>query len=161
MVGRIGPPSSEWAGLIRLQADGIAACDFFKVSTTTSRCLNGFVVMELGRGRILSVDGTWNPTGEWAASWLRDAVAATPIAAEFPIRDRDAIYGLEFCETPKVFGLQEMVTAYRAPRMNTHCERLSGALRRSLLDHVIMKGEPHAQRLSTEHADDYNAERTS
>ena len=50
------------------------------------------------------------------------------------------------------------MTAYRAPKMNAHCEWLIGTFRRDLLDHVIVMGERHAQRLLTEYADDYNGE---
>ena len=159
MVRRAGPPSPEWAEFIRLQANGIVACDFFQIPTATFRCLTGFVVMELGRRRILSVDVTWNPTAAWAASRLRAAVAAAPRTAEFLIRDRDSIYGLHFRETAKALGLQEMLTAYRAPKMNAHCERLIGTLRRDLLDHVIVMGESHARGLLTEYGNYYNAER--
>jgi transposase InsO family protein len=52
-----------------------------------------------------------------------------------------------------------MVTAYRAPKMNAHCERLIGTLRRDLLDHVIVVGENHARYLLLEYADYDNAER--
>ena len=159
MVRRTGPPSAEWAEFIRLQADGIVACDFFKIPTATFHCLTGFVVMELGRRRILSIDVTSNPTAAWAASRLRMAVQAMPRTAEFLIRDRDSIYGLHFRETAKALGLQEMVTAYRTPKMNAHCERLIGTLRRDLLDHVIVMGESHARSLLAEYADYYNAER--
>ena len=62
MVKRSGPPSPEWAEFIRLQADGIMACDFFKIPTASFRCLTGFVVMELGRRRILAIDVTSSPT---------------------------------------------------------------------------------------------------
>ena len=144
MTSRAGPPSSERAEFIRLQADGIVACDFFKIPTATFRCLTGFVVMELGRRRILPIDVTSNSTAAWAGGRLRAGVDAMPRAAEYLIRDRDAIYGLEFREAGKALGLQEMVTAFRAPKMNAHCERLIGTLRRDLLGHVIVMGERHA-----------------
>ena len=159
MFRRWGPASPEWGEFIRLQADGIVACDFFQIPTASFRCLTGFVVMELGRRRILAIDVTSSPTAAWTAAKLSAAVEAMPRTAEFLIRDRDAIYGLEFRETARALGLQEMVTAYRAPKMNAHCERLIGTLRRDLLDHVIVMGENHARSLLTEYADYYNTER--
>ena len=159
MVRRTGQPSPEWGEFIRMQAGGIVACDFFKIPTASFRCLTGFVVMELGRRRILAIDVTSSPTAAWTATKLSEAVEAMPRTAEFLIRDRDAIYGLEFRETATALGLQEMVIAYRAPKMNAHCERLIGTLRRDLLDHVIVMGEFHARRLLTEYADYYDAER--
>ena len=135
------------------------ACDFFQTPTARFRCLTGFVVMELGRRRLLAIDVTSNPTAAWAAEGLRAGVDGMPQATEYLIRDRDAIYGLEFREAAKALGLQEMVTAYRSPKMNAHCERLIGTLHRDLLDHVIVMGECYAQRLLTEYADYYNTER--
>ena len=159
MFRRSGPASPEWGEFIRLQAEGIVACDFFQIPTATFRCLTGFVVMELGRRRILAIDVTSSPTAALAATRLCTAVEAMPRAAELLIRDRDAIYGLEFRNAAKALGLQEMVTAYRTPKMNAHCERLIGTLRRDLLDQVIVMGESHAQRLLTEFAGYYNSER--
>jgi transposase InsO family protein len=43
--------------------------------------------------------------------------------------------------------------------MNPYAERLIGTLRRECLDHVIVLGQGHAQRLLTEFTDYYNAER--
>ena len=159
MVMRPGPPSPKWAEFLRLPVDGVVACDFFKIPTATFRCQTGFVVMKLGRRRILSVDVTWNPTGEWAASRLQAAEAAVPITAEPLIRDRDSIYGLRFREMAKALGLQEVATGYRTPKMNAPCEWLLGTLRRDLLDHVIVMGESHARSLLAAYADDFNTER--
>ena len=142
-----------------MQADGIVARDFLMISTANFRCLTGFAVMEPGRRWILSVGVTWNLTWEWAASRLRTAVAAAPRAAEFLIHDRNTIYGLHFYETAEALGLQEIVTAYRAPKMNAHSERRIGTLRRGLLDQVIEMGESHARSLLAECADHYNTDR--
>jgi len=55
--------------------------------------------------------------------------------------------------------LHQMVTAPRAPLMNAHAERVIGTLRRECLDHMIVLGESHAQRVLDEFVKHYNDER--
>ena len=47
----------------------------------------------------------------------------------------------------------------RAPRMNATCERLSGTLRRELLDRVLILGERHLRAVLTEYQVHYDATR--
>ncbi|MET9658999.1 integrase core domain-containing protein [Streptomyces sp. NPDC006510] len=49
--------------------------------------------------------------------------------------------------------------APRAPRMNAHCERLIGTIRREALDHVLILGEDHARKVLTDYQDHYNGHR--
>jgi hypothetical protein len=53
------------------------------------------------------------------------------------LRDRDAIYGREFAALTQDMGMEEVVTALRAPWQNPYVERLVGSIRRECLDHVI------------------------
>ncbi|WP_405878225.1 transposase [Streptomyces sp. NBC_01136] len=50
-------------------------------------------------------------------------------------------------------------TPVRAPRANSHCERVIGTLRREVLDHVLILGEAHARQVLTEYQKHYNAHR--
>ncbi|WP_323180342.1 integrase core domain-containing protein [Streptomyces sp. NBC_01363] len=47
----------------------------------------------------------------------------------------------------------------RAPRMNAHCERVIGTIRREALDHVLILGESHARKVLTDYQDHYNGHR--
>lgn len=52
-----------------------------------------------------------------------------------------------------------LLSAPRAPRMNAHCERVIGTIRREALDHVLIRGESHARKVLTDYQDHYNGHR--
>ncbi|MET8331503.1 integrase core domain-containing protein [Streptomyces sp. NPDC005181] len=50
--------------------------------------------------------------------------------------------------------------APRTPaRMNAHCERVIGSIRREALDHVLVLNEAHARQVLTQYQDHYNGHR--
>jgi putative transposase len=159
MVRHIGPPSATWCAFLRNHAGEILVCDFFQVPTATFKSLIGFVVMELGRRRILACDVTGHPTALWAATVVRRAVLAAGGRARYLLRDRDAIYGDAFKAAVRSFGLKQLVTAYHAPLQNAHAERVIGTIRRECLDHLIVLGEDHARRILDEFVRYYDEER--
>lgn len=160
MIRRTGPPSGTWRAFLRNHASEILACDFFLVPTASFKTLIGFVVMELGRRRILACDVTAHPTAMWVATVVRRAVLAAGGHARYLLRDRDAIYGEAFKTAMRSMSLRQVVTAYHAPLHNAHAERLIGTLRRECLDHLIILGEEHARSILHEYVSYYNEERT-
>jgi transposase InsO family protein len=160
MVRHRGPPSGKWRAFLRNHAGEILVCDFFHVPTATFKSLIGFVVMELGRRRIVSCDVTSHPTAMWAATVVRRAVLAAGGRARYLLRDRDTIYGEPFKEAMRALGLRQMVTAYHSPLQNAYAERVIGTIRRECLDHVIVLGEDHARRILEEFVRYYDEERT-
>ena len=44
-----------------------------------------------------------------------------------------------------------IAAAPRAPRMNAHCERIIGSIRREILDHVLIVGEGHVRQVLAAH----------
>ena len=73
--------------------------------------------------------------------------------------DRDSKYTDSF---DAVFGaerLELLLSAPRAPRMNAHCERVIGTIRREGLDHVLIMNEAHARRVLAEYQEHYNRHR--
>ena len=76
------------------------------------------------------------------------------------IRDRDGVFGMEFSRRVAGMGIEEILTAIRAPRMNAHCERVIGTLRRECFDHVIVWNERHARQLIRDAVVYYNEDRT-
>ncbi|WP_053715397.1 hypothetical protein [Saccharothrix sp. NRRL B-16348] len=70
----------------------------------------------------------------------------TPL--RFLLRDRDDKYKPAFATVFQADDLHVIKNAPRAPRMNAHCERAIGTIRRELLDHILILGEarPHQGR---------------
>ena len=57
-------------------------------------------------------------------------------------------------------GIRDRPTAPRSPWQNAYVERLIGSIRRELLDHVVVLGERHLQRLLRSYLTYYNEVRT-
>jgi transposase InsO family protein len=136
------------------------ACDFFLVPTATFKTLIGFVVIELGRRRIVACDVTTHPTASWAAAVVERAILAVGGRARFLLRDRDSIYGDAFKLVVNGLGLRQLVTAYHAPLQNAFAERVIGTIRGECLDHLIVMGEGHACAILDEYVRYYNGDRT-
>ena len=82
---------------------------------------------------LVHLNVTASPTAAWV--W-RQVVQATPWGRtpRYPVRDRDAVYGRDFVERARRFGIETVLTPIRAPRANAVAERLVGTLRRECLD---------------------------
>ena len=78
----------------------------------------------------------------------------------FLLRDRDAVYGVEFRDRVLSMGIEEVITAPRSPWQNPYVERVIGTLRRECLDHVIIINERHLQRILGSYLDYYHGSRT-
>ncbi|GAA2360915.1 hypothetical protein GCM10010376_96610 [Streptomyces violaceusniger] len=77
----------------------------------------------------------------------------------FLLRDRDAKYTESFDAVFKADDIQVMRTAPRSPRMNAHCERVIGTMRRKALDHLLIWNETHARQVRDAYARHYNGHR--
>src|SRR6266496_4995101 len=160
MVRERKPPSPSWRAFLDNHVKDLVAIDFFVVPTATFGVLFGFLVLAHDRRRVLHFNVTANPTAEWTA---RQLVQAFPeeTAPRFLVRYRDRIYGERFRGTVEMLGIEEVVTAARAPWQNPYAERLIGSLRRDCLDHVIVLDEVHLQRILARYFKYYNATRRS
>ena len=158
MVKHRSPPGT-WRAFIARHMHETAACDFFVVPTVTFKQLYCFVVLSLDRRRILHINVTRHPTAEWAGQQLLEAFPGTEGAPRLLIRDRDSIYGDAFTRAAKTVGVEQLVTGHRMPRMNSHCERVIGTIRRECTDHIIALGERHLSRVLSEYVRHYNLTR--
>ncbi|MFG2526280.1 integrase core domain-containing protein [Streptomyces sp. NPDC048527] len=77
----------------------------------------------------------------------------------FLLRDRDGKYGEAFDAVFEAEELDVVKSAPRAPRMNAHCERIIGTIRREALDHVLILNEAHAWGILTAYQRHYNGHR--
>ncbi len=67
--------------------------------------------------------------------------------------------GPAFARVAAASGIQELRTAYRAPRQNATCERFLGSVRRECLDHLLVLGEAHLRRILREYVTYFNTAR--
>jgi Integrase core domain len=158
MLRRRGPPSQGWKTFFRNHADGIAAVDFLIVPTLTFQRLFAFVVLGLGRRRLLWIGVTTNPTAEWLARQITEAFP-WDTAPAFLIRDNDSSYGEVFTRRLRAMGIRDHPIAPRSPWQNCYVERVIGSIRHECLDHVIVVGEAHLRRVLSSYTKYYNAAR--
>src|SRR5262245_37731667 len=69
-------------------------------------------------------------------------------------------YGEQFSRQAKTLEIREAVIAPRSPRQNAYAERVIGSIRRECLDHVVVIGERHLQRVLSTYVAYYNTTRT-
>jgi Integrase core domain len=117
------------------------------------------VVLAHQRWRIIHVNITDHPTAAWTAQQIVDAFP-DDTAPRWLLRDRDAIYGDVFRRRVAGLGIGEVISSPSSPWQNPYAERLIGSIRRECLDHVIVLGERHLQRVLTRYAIYYHRART-
>ena len=148
-------PDQHWATFVRNHAKGIVACDFMVSVTASMRVLYVFVAMEVGSRRILHSNVTAHPSAEWTLQQFRECLAFDH-SYKFVIHHRDAIFSTNLDSELKGFGLRVLQTPVRAPKANSHCERLIGTIRRDCLDFLIPLNERHLRMIVKEFAAHYN-----
>jgi len=159
MSRRRGPPSQGWKTFLRNHADGIASVDFLIVPTLAFERLFVFVILGLGRRRLLWIGVTTNPTAEWLARQITEAFPWDTVPG-FIIRDNDGAYGEAFTRRLRAMGIRDRPIAPRSPWQNGYVERSIGSIRRECLDHVIIWGEAHLRHVLKAYTAYYNATRT-
>jgi transposase InsO family protein len=144
------PRGQTWAAFLRNHGQHIWACDFLQTVDLCFRPLFAFFLVELASRRVVHAAVTRHPTGAWVAQQLREA---TPFSQhpKHLLRDNDAKFGPAFARVAKASGIEEVRIAYRAPKMKAIAERFLGSARRECLDHLIILGDRHLERVLTEY----------
>jgi transposase InsO family protein len=163
---RIPPPSRRddtWRTFLRSQADTILAIDFLHVDTVMLKRLYAAVIIEVGTRRAYLLGVTDHPTGAWATQLARELTFDLEQAGHrFTrlIRDRDAKFTESFDAVFASIGVEILLTAPQAPRMNAYAERLIGSIRRECCDRILILGQRHLRWVLTEYLNHYNAGRS-
>ena len=152
---RAGQP---WGTFLRNHARDIWAGDFLPVTDLFFRPVYAFFVIALESRRGVHVGVTRHPTDAWIAQQLRDA---TPFGQRprYLLHDNDSKYGPAFAHVAAATGIEELRTAYRAPRQNATCERFLGSVRRECLDHLLVLGEAQLRRVLREYVHYFSRDR--
>jgi transposase InsO family protein len=146
----LGPAPGEAlaGGVLRTQADGVLACDFFAVETAYLRTLYVLFFIEVGSRRLHIRAATRNRDGAFVTQQAR-----------FLIHDRDAKFCGPFDEVLRTEGIDIIRTPIRSPRANAFAERAVKTLRHEALDWTLILGRRHLDRVLASYARHYNAER--
>jgi putative transposase len=102
------------------------------------------------------------PTRDWAVQQARNIAAELGRRGEslrFLLRDRDGKYGQSFDAVFQAEEMEILKSAPRVSRMNAHCERIIGSIRREALDHVLIMNEAHARQVLAAYQQHYNEHR--
>jgi putative transposase len=142
-----------WSTFLKNHASEIWACDFVQTYDLFFRTIFVFFIIELESRRVVHFGVTRSPNDVWVAQQWRNA---TPFGEgpRFLIRDNDDKFGPHFSLVTG--NIDILKTPVRAPKANAICERFIGSVRRECLDHVIILGERHLQRLVREYVDYFN-----
>src|SRR5207253_2400332 len=139
------PPSQIWRTFLENHLQQLVSIDFFTVPTIRFQVLYVFLVLAHNRRRIVHCNVTPHPTAEWTGQQLREAFPFDQ-PPRFLLRDRDAIFGMEFRERVRDMGICEVLSAPRSPWQRAYVERVIGSIRRECLDHVVVFHESSLRR---------------
>lgn len=140
---RAGP---TWRQFLTAQAHAIIACDFLIVETALLKRLFVPVITEHGSRRLHLAGVASHPAGAWTVQQARNFAMDLDGrlgALRSLIHDRDPLFTAASGEVFTSVGVRIITTLPRTPRMNAICGRVIRALRRELLDRVLVLGGRH------------------
>ncbi len=158
-------PTPQRAGTARVPdraAEGLLACDFLHIDLAGLRRVYALVLLEHGTRRPHLAGVTAHPTGQRTVQQARNLAVEPgprPKSPRFLIRDRDAQYTDSFDAVFAAEDVDVLLSAPRAPRMNAHCERVIGTIRREALDHILIVHEAHAPQVLAEYQEHHTTHR--
>ncbi len=154
---RRGP---TWGEFLRSQAEGILAFDFFTVETVALRTIYVLFAIQLSRRQVHVVGATRNPDSAWVTQKARNLAFDDRLkGVRFVLHDRDAKFSGSFDEVLRTEGARVIPTPIRAPNANAFAERFVRTIRGECLDHVLIHGRRHLERVLQTYVKHYIEER--
>jgi transposase InsO family protein len=144
------PVGPTWRQFLNAQAKAVLAVDFLHVGTVLFRRIYALIAVEHGSRRAHLAGVTAHPTGVWATQAARTLLmdlGDRVTTMKFLLRDRDSRYTGSFDAVFTVEGIQILISPPGAPQANGICERMIGAIRRELLDRILVVNERHLRRI--------------
>src|SRR5215207_3948037 len=137
------------------------ACDFLTVETAFLQRIYVLFFISLATRRIEYVACSSNPDGVWTAQQARNLMMQLGDDQPFRllIHDRDSKFGGGFDEIFRPEGVRVIRTPVRAPNANAHAERWVRTVRADCLDHLLIFGRRHLERVLAVYVRHYNAHR--
>ncbi len=151
-----GAPSPGWRQFLSQHSNDIWACDLFTVQTVWFRTVYVFFVIHHGTRELVHARVTAHPNSEWLAQQLIEACGDSREPPRYLIHDRDGCFGASFNRRVGSLCIRQIRTPVKAPKANAIAERWIRTIRNECLDHRLVLGHQHLQRLVTEFIDYYN-----
>lgn len=149
-----------WTEFLSSQASGILACDFFTVETLRLKTLYVLFFIEVSTRRVHVVGATAHPDSAWITQQARNlAIAERLTAIRFLLHDRDAKFSGPFDEVFRTEEVRVIRTPIRSPKANAFAERFIRTVRSECLDHVLVYGRRHLDRVLRAYVSHYTEQR--